>query len=42
MLTLTPGVSHIIISLSDLLQPVVKSCKIDNGKVIPEDKEVIV
>jgi proteasome lid subunit RPN8/RPN11 len=41
-LALTPGVSHIIISLADPLQPVVKSCKIDNGKVIPEDKEVIV
>jgi proteasome lid subunit RPN8/RPN11 len=41
-LALTPGVSHIIISLADPQQPVVMSCKIDQEKVIPEKMEVIV
>jgi proteasome lid subunit RPN8/RPN11 len=41
-LALTPGVSHIIISLADPLQPAVKSCKIDQGNVLSEVMEVIV
>jgi proteasome lid subunit RPN8/RPN11 len=41
-LALTPGVSYIIISLADPQQPVVKSYKIDQGKVTPEDMEVLV
>jgi proteasome lid subunit RPN8/RPN11 len=41
-LALTPGVSYVIISLADPLQPVVKSYKIDQGKVVLEDMEVIV
>jgi proteasome lid subunit RPN8/RPN11 len=39
-LALTPGVSHIIISLADSQQPVVKSFKIDQGKVDPETVEI--
>ena len=41
-LALTPGVSHVIISVADLLQPVVKSFKIDQGKVTSEAMELIV
>jgi proteasome lid subunit RPN8/RPN11 len=41
-LALTPGVSYIIISLADPQQPIVKSYKIDHGKVTPEDMEVLV
>ena len=41
-LALTPGVSYIIISLADPQQPVVKSYKIDQGKVTLEDMEVLV
>jgi len=41
-LALTPGVSYIIVSLADPQQPVVKSYKIDQGKVDSEDVEVIV
>jgi len=41
-LALTPGVSHLIISVADFLQPVVKSFKIDQGKVTSEVIEVIV
>lgn len=41
-LALTPGVSFVIISLADPRKPVVKSYKIDQGKVEPEDIEVIV
>jgi proteasome lid subunit RPN8/RPN11 len=40
-LALTPGVSYIIISLADSLQTVVKSYKIDQGKVTPEEIKVI-
>lgn len=39
-LALTPGVSHVIISLADPQQPVVKSFKIDQGKVDPEPVEI--
>jgi len=39
-LALTPGVSHGIISLADPQQPVVKSFKIDHGKVDPEPVEI--
>jgi proteasome lid subunit RPN8/RPN11 len=41
-LALTPGVSHVIISVADFLQPVVKSFKIDQGKVTSEAIELIV
>lgn len=41
-LALTPDVSYIIISLADPRQPTVKSYKIDQGKVHPEDIDVIV
>ena len=41
-LALTPAVSYVIISLADSQQPVVKSFKIDQGKVTPEDIEVII
>jgi proteasome lid subunit RPN8/RPN11 len=40
-LALTPGVSYVIISLADSQQPVVKSYRIDQGKVSPEDVESI-
>jgi len=39
-LALTPGVSHVIISLADPQQPVVKSFRIDQGKVVPEPVEI--
>ena len=39
-LALTPSVSHVIISLSDSLHPVVKSFKIDQGEVNSEVIEV--
>jgi proteasome lid subunit RPN8/RPN11 len=39
-LALTPGVSHIIISLADPQLPVVKSFKIDQGQVDPEAIEI--
>jgi proteasome lid subunit RPN8/RPN11 len=41
-LALTPGVSHVIVSLADSQQPTVKSFKIDQGKVTPEAIELIV
>ena len=41
-LALTPGVSYVIISLADPLQPVVKSYKIDQGNVFPDDMTTIV
>ena len=41
-LALTPGVSHVIISLADSQQPVLKSFKIDQGKVDSEVIEVLV
>jgi proteasome lid subunit RPN8/RPN11 len=41
-LALTPDVSYIIISLADPRQPVVKSYKIDQGRVTPDDMEVLV
>jgi hypothetical protein len=41
-MALTPGISHVIISVTDILQPVVKSFKIDNGKVTPEAIELII
>ncbi len=41
-LALTPGVSHIIISLADTTQPVVKSFKIDQGNVTAEAIELLV
>ena len=40
-LALTPGVSHVIISLADALQPVVKSYKIDQGEVNLEVLEIV-
>lgn len=40
-LALTPGVSHVIISLADALQPVVKSYKIDQGEVSLEVLEIV-
>lgn len=39
-LALTPGVSHVIISLADSQHPVVKSFKIDQGEVNSEVIEV--
>ena len=41
-LAYTPGVSSVIISLADPRQPVVKSYKIDQGRVDQEEIEVIV
>jgi len=41
-LALTPGVSHVIISMVDTRQPVVRSFKIDQGTVTPEDIKLIV
>jgi len=41
-LALTPGVSHIIISLADSQEANVKSFKIDPGKVEAETIEIIV
>jgi proteasome lid subunit RPN8/RPN11 len=41
-LALTPGVSHIIISLADSQKVDVKSFKIDQDKVEPETIEIIV
>jgi proteasome lid subunit RPN8/RPN11 len=41
-LALTPGVSYIIISLADPQRPVVKSFKIEQGKVNTEVIEIIV
>lgn len=41
-LALTPGVSHVIVSLADSQQATVKSFKIDNGIVTPESIELIV
>jgi len=41
-LALTPGVSHVIISMEDTRQPVVRSFKIDQGTVTPEDIKLIV
>jgi len=40
-LALTPGVSHIIVSLADPAGPDVKSYKIDKGVVTPEDIRII-
>jgi proteasome lid subunit RPN8/RPN11 len=40
-LALTPGVSHVIISVMDRSQPVLKSFKISEGAVTPEEVEVI-
>lgn len=40
-LALTPGISHVIISLLDAGQPVLKSFKIAAGVVTPEEVEVI-
>ena len=39
-LALTPGVSHVIVSLADALQPVVNSYKIDQGEVNAELLEI--
>jgi proteasome lid subunit RPN8/RPN11 len=41
-LALTPGVSHVIVSLADPQQATVKSFKIDHGIVNPESIELIV
>lgn len=41
-LALTPAVSYVIISLADSQHPVVKSFKIDQGKVKPEVVEITV
>jgi len=41
-LALTPGVSHVIISLADSQQTVVKSFKIGQGKVVPEAIEITI
>lgn len=40
-LALTPGVSHVIISLAIAGQPVARSFKIDGGDVVPEELAVI-
>jgi proteasome lid subunit RPN8/RPN11 len=40
-LALTPGVSYLIVSLADALQPVVKSFKIDQGTVQSEEIAII-
>lgn len=40
-LALTPGISHVIISLLDAGQPVLKSFKIAAGVVTPEAVEII-
>ena len=40
-LALTPDVSYVIISLSDPLQPDIKSFRIENGKVQSEPIEII-
>jgi hypothetical protein len=34
---LTPGVSYLIVSLQDAAQPVIRSFKIADGVVTPED-----
>jgi len=39
-LAFTPGVSHVIISLADPQQPVMKSFRIDQGQVDPEPVEI--
>ncbi len=36
-LALTPGVSHVIISLQNAEQPVIRSFKIEDGVVVPEE-----
>jgi [CysO sulfur-carrier protein]-S-L-cysteine hydrolase len=36
-LALTPGVSHVIVSLQDAARPVLRSFKISDGVVTPED-----
>jgi proteasome lid subunit RPN8/RPN11 len=41
-LALTPGVSYVIISLADPAEPAVKSFKIHEGKVEPEQIEIII
>jgi len=40
-LALTPGISHVIISLLDTGQPVLKSFKIAAGVVTPEEVKII-
>jgi [CysO sulfur-carrier protein]-S-L-cysteine hydrolase len=41
-LALTPGVSYVIISLADAGSPDVRSYKIDQGKVAPENADIVV
>jgi [CysO sulfur-carrier protein]-S-L-cysteine hydrolase len=40
-LALTPGMSYLIISLADSQEPVVRSYKIDQGKVDAEELEIL-
>lgn len=40
-LALTPGVSHVIISLMNPEEPVLKSFKIEKGVVAPEEVEIL-
>jgi len=40
-LALTPGMSYLIISLADYQEPVVRSYKIDQGKVDAEELEIL-
>ena len=40
-LALTPGMSYLIVSLADSQQPVVRSYKIDQGKVDAEELEIL-
>lgn len=40
-LALTPGVSHVIVSLLDPERPVLRSFKIDKGVVTPEEVEIL-
>lgn len=40
-LALTPGVSHVIISMVDFDEPVLKSFKIAQGVVTPEEVEIL-
>jgi [CysO sulfur-carrier protein]-S-L-cysteine hydrolase len=40
-LALTPGISHVIISVMDRERPVLRSFKIDDGVVTAEDVEIV-
>jgi [CysO sulfur-carrier protein]-S-L-cysteine hydrolase len=40
-LALTPGVSYVIVSLADVQAPDLRSFKIEKGKVVAEEIEII-